>query len=102
MIKVIQERQVKPGKETALENMLIELRTKAMRQAAGYISGETMVSLDNPSVYIAIGTWTRLEAWKAWETNQERLEIVQMIAPLLTEEPKIAIYGPPIDYDLNV
>ena len=101
MIKVIQERQAKPGKESALENLLIELRTKAMRQS-GYISGETLVRVDDHLFYLAIGTWTRLEAWKAWENSQERLEIVQLLTTLLTEEPRISIYGPPLEDDLNI
>ena len=100
MIKIVQERQVRPGKERALENLLIELRTKGMRQS-GYVTGERMIRLDNPSIYLTIGTWTRVEAWKTWENSRERQEIVQLIMPLLAEEPKVTIFGTPLEGDVS-
>ena len=41
MVRVIIERRCRPGKEAELETLLVELRTRAMRQP-GYISGETL------------------------------------------------------------
>jgi len=93
MIQVIVERHCNPGKERALEGLLSDLSAKGMRQP-GYISGETLVRADDPSFYLTIGTWTRIEVWKAWEDSQERLELTQLMASLLTDEPKALICVP--------
>ena len=96
MIKVIIERHCKPGKEVALGGLLIDLRTKGLRQP-GYVSGETLVSVEDPRNYLTIGTWTRLEFWKAWENSQERAELAQMIDALLAEDPRQSIYSAVIE-----
>jgi heme oxygenase (mycobilin-producing) len=101
MIKVIMERHCKPGKESALANLLIDLRTKAMRQP-GYISGETLIRIDDPSCYLTIGTWTRSEVWKAWENSEERFELMQLITALLSEEPRSFAYTPLSEEDLGI
>jgi len=101
MVKILLERHCKPGKEGSLENMLISLRTKAMQQP-GYLSGETLVSIDDPLSYLVISTWTRMETWKAWENNRERMELAQLIAALLSDEPRVRIYGPPMEKELNI
>ena len=98
MVRAIIEWKSKPGKEQVLEGMLKDLRSKAMRQQ-GYISGETLVSIDDPSEYIVISTWTRLEAWKAWESSQERQEIVQLILPVVLEDTRIGIFKHPFEED---
>jgi heme-degrading monooxygenase HmoA len=96
MIKAMIEWLSKPNQERALEGMLQDLRSKAMRQQ-GYISGETLVGIDVPSTYIVISTWTRVEAWKAWENSRERQEIVRLIAPNVTEETSVRIFKHPFE-----
>ncbi len=41
MIRVMIERQCQPGKEKQLRDLMLELRSAAMRQR-GYITGETL------------------------------------------------------------
>ena len=101
MIQVIVERHCKPGKERALEGLLIDLGAKGMRQP-GCISGETLVRADDPSFYLTIGTWTRLEVWEAWENSQERHELTQLIASLLTDEPEALICVPLSEEDAGI
>ena len=91
MLKVMIEWRAKPGKEHALEGMVRDLRSKAMQQP-GYISGETLVGADDPSAYMVVSQWTRLEAWKNWEHSQDRQEIVQLIAPNVTEESCVRVF----------
>ncbi len=92
MLKIMVEWRAKPGKEQALEGMVRDLRTKAMQQP-GYISGETLVKVDDPSTYMVVSQWTRLQAWKSWEHSQARQEIVQLIAPNVSEESCIQAYN---------
>ncbi len=98
MIRAMIEWRSKAGKEDSLEGLLKDLRSKAMRQP-GYISGETLVEIDDPSTYIVISTWTRLEAWKAWESSQERHEIVRLISPVVVDEKRIRVFKNPFEED---
>lgn len=81
-IRVLIERKVILENEPALNNLLMKLRGKAML-AKGYISGETLRSLDDPNEYLVISTWTSLKDWKKWEAEQERQEIQSQIDSLL-------------------
>lgn len=96
MIRVFIERRCRPGKERALEGLLKDLRAQSLHQP-GYVSGETLVGLDAPTSYLVISTWTQLDAWKAWENSQARLEVAHLIASVLADEPKVHIYGPPLE-----
>jgi heme-degrading monooxygenase HmoA len=59
-IRVLIERRIDPENEPALSSLLMRLRSKAMH-AKGYISGETLRSLQDPYEYLVIGTWNSLE-----------------------------------------
>ena len=81
MIKVIIERDCQPGKEKQVRDLLIELRTMAMQQP-GYIAGETLRELINPSHFKVISTWSTLRAWKTWQGSQQRLSIEEKMEPI--------------------
>ena len=98
MIKVVMKRHCKPGKEHSLGDLLVDLRAKAMRQP-GYVTGETLVRVDDATFYITIGTWTRLDAWNAWENNEERFELTRLIDGLLIDDPETYICTPLVAED---
>jgi len=81
MIKVIVERDCQPGKEELLRELLVEMRTAAMHQP-GYISGETLRELINPSHFKVISTWSTLGDWKKWQGSKQRLLIEEKIEPI--------------------
>ena len=81
MIRVIVERDCQPGKDTQVRDLLIELRTMAMQQP-GYISGETLRELINPSHFKVISTWSTLGDWKAWQVSHQRLSIEEKMSPI--------------------
>lgn len=60
---------------------LLELRAAAM-QYSGYISGETLVNIDDPKNVITISTWSNLEDWREWESAPERKTIYDKIGPI--------------------
>ena len=93
-IKVIIERRIVPGNETILSDLLIKLRSKAMH-CKGYISGETLRSLDDPFEYLVISTWNSLDHWKIWEENKERQQIQKQIDNLLRTPSvqRVFMYG---------
>ena len=96
MIRVMIERHCKPGKEAQLRSLLIELRMAAMQQY-GYISGETLHELDDPSLFVVVSTWANLEAWRTWQVSMRRLLIEQGMDSLITTEKKLRIFA--LDYE---
>ncbi|MGA3209466.1 MAG: antibiotic biosynthesis monooxygenase family protein [Syntrophales bacterium] len=85
MIKVIVERDCQPSKEKQFGDLLIELRTMAIQQP-GYISGETLRELINPSHFKVISTWSTLGDWKTWQGSLQRLLIEEKMAPITNNE----------------
>jgi heme-degrading monooxygenase HmoA len=81
-IRVLIERKIDPENEPVLSSLLMRLRSKAMH-AKGYISGETLRSLEDPYEYLVIGTWNSLDDWRRWESDQERQDIQSQIDSLL-------------------
>jgi len=81
-IRVLIERKIVPENQPALSSLLMRLRSKAMH-ARGYISGETLRSLQDPNEYLVISTWNSLDDWKRWEAEKERQEIQSQIDSLL-------------------
>ena len=71
--------------------LLLKLRAKAM-QTAGYISGETLRSLENPDCFLVISTWNSLAEWKAWEADPERKQLQGQIDSLLRSPSTTEIY----------
>lgn len=90
MIKVIQERHVKPGKQEELNLLLRQLRIAAMNHP-GYITGETLVNADDSLHEVVIATWGTVEDWKAWQGDKERKDITLKIRTLLTKPPRVTV-----------
>jgi quinol monooxygenase YgiN len=86
-IKVIMERNARPGMEAQLVQLLHELRINAIRQQ-GFISGETLFSVNQPGLHMVIGTWRSLQDWKKWEKDPQRTALLKKIDPLLTGPAK--------------
>ena len=90
-IRILISRVVDPGNEVKLNTLLWQLRAKAM-QAGGYISGETLRSLDDPNSFLVSSTWNSLDEWKAWEANRERKALQDEIDRLLRFPSKTQLY----------
>jgi len=92
MVRIIIERRCRPDKEAEIEDLLIELRTKAMKQR-GFISGETLKSIDDPMLWMVISTWVDDDMWKAWEKSPMRCEIMSRMEPLMFVPEKISTFN---------
>jgi heme-degrading monooxygenase HmoA len=90
-VKVIIERRVTKGKDTALANLMRDLRAKAMF-AKGYISGETLRSHEDPTLYVTISTWKSIEDWKEWEGSSVRKEMQTKIDTILDDAAQHRIF----------
>jgi heme-degrading monooxygenase HmoA len=90
-VKILIYRKVRPGKEKELSEAVRALRFKAM-YAQGYISGETLRSVEDPSIHLVISIWKSTEDWNNWFNTPERKAFQQKIDTILEEPTKITPY----------
>ena len=90
MIKVIIERNIAEGLEL---NYLDAIRTtlKAVLEAPGYISSESLTDIHKPNHRIIVTNWTSVQAWEKWHHSQERKNATAGITPILQSEEKITV-----------
>ena len=58
----------------------------------GYISGETLQSMDNKEEYIVISTWQSVDNWQQWTTSRARLKLQNQIDAALNENTEYEVY----------
>jgi len=90
-VRIIIERKITKGREMELAKLLLELRSRAVKQK-GYITGETLRDYDDPFTHIVISTWESAKDWKNWSNKADRMEIQAKIEELLSEPSKTKIY----------
>src|SRR5439155_8246071 len=90
-VKILIQRKVKPGKETELNETVRNLRSKAIH-AEGYISGEALRSIEDPSLHLVISIWKSLEDGNHWADSPERKAFQQKTDATLEEPTKITPY----------
>ena len=90
-VKILIYRKIRPGKEKELSEAVKNLRSKAIH-AEGYLSGETLRSIEDPSVHLVISLWKNIEDWHNWFNTPERKAFQQKIDAILEEPTKIAPY----------
>ena len=90
-VRVIIERSVTADKQDQLLDLLRQLRARAIHQP-GYISGETLTSVDRPGTHLVISTWHSLHDWRAWESHPERTEILTQVEAFLSAPSKTGVF----------
>ena len=70
-VRILIRRKIKDENMQAAARLLINNRKGAMTQP-GYISSETMRSLDDPSQVVVISMWQTREDWEAWKNSETR------------------------------
>lgn len=90
-VKVFIKRLVPQGKAKAIIPLFRQMRASATSQP-GYISGETLRSLEKPEEFMVISTWQSSEDWKEWLQSKERNEVQSKIDDLLGGETQYDIY----------
>ncbi len=76
--KILIKRKFRKGKQREIIALLRELRSGALRQP-GYISGETLGSVEDPQLLLVIATWENLESWHQWRDNATRQTLEKML-----------------------
>jgi len=90
-VKVIIVRKFPADKAEQAKPLVRELRAGATKQT-GYISGETLVNVDDPEEYLVISTWESLENWNAWMHHPERLKLQSELDAMLGSKTLYQVY----------
>ena len=90
-VKVLIKRSVPQDKAKALIPLVRQMRASAATQA-GYITGETLRSLDKPDEFMVISTWQASDDWKNWLQSEERNKVQSKIDDLLGGETQYEIF----------
>ena len=92
-IHVIIKRKFKVSHPEKLIPLLSELNELAKVQE-GYISTDTLQSLENPEDYLVISKWETEENWKAWFESKERRNLQGNVDSLIGERTFYEIFKP--------
>jgi len=99
-VKILIQRKIKPGKENELGEAIGEIRSRAIH-AQGFISGETLRSVDDPFSHLVISAWKSVEDWKSWVNTPERKAFEEKIAGVLADPENISIYETDTYFDVK-
>ena len=90
-IKILIKRHLPADKIRELLPLIKRMRTLATNQA-GYISGETLRSIENPREYLVISTWLSLQDWQNWFGNPERIAVQKQMDALTGKPGEYQVY----------
>ena len=90
-VRVLMKRVVRDEDRGILQEKLRDLRRLALR-SPGYISGETLFSVEQPGACLVISTWISLGAWRAYDNNPDRMQVLGEIGKLLIEPQETTIW----------
>jgi len=90
-VKILIKRKVSADKTPKLKDLIMQLREHVVKQP-GYVSGESLKSVERPDEYLVISTWESDNAWKAWLGSKERATIQDQIDALLGVKTEYDVY----------
>ncbi len=90
-IQVMIKRKFKVDNPEELIPLLTQLRIRAKDQP-GYISSETLRSLNNPEDYLVFSKWESVEDWEEWFNSKERRDIQGEVDSLIGEKTFYEIF----------
>ena len=90
-VKIFIKRSIPPDKADQVMPLFQHLRSLAMDQP-GYISGETLHSVDSPGEIVVISTWQTVDDWQNRVANKERLKTQVQIDMLLGKDTQYEVY----------
>lgn len=90
-VQVIIKRKWQVDKPEKLLPLLAKLRSRAKEQP-GYISSETLRSLEDPEDFLVISKWETVDDWKKWLLSRERRDIQGKVDSLIGEKTFYEIF----------
>jgi len=90
-VKILIKRHVSEGDHPKLTELLHKMRSLTLKQP-GYISGQTLQRIDDPSECIVDSNWRSKEEWDTWFRSPERIAVQAEIDALLGQTTEYAVY----------
>ena len=90
-VKIFIRRTVPQDKARKMIPLFRQMRASAATQS-GYITGETLRSMDNPEEFMVISTWQSSEDWNKWLKSEDRNKVQSKIDELLGGETGYEIF----------
>ncbi|MEJ2718041.1 MAG: antibiotic biosynthesis monooxygenase [Deltaproteobacteria bacterium] len=90
-VKVLITRTFKQERLQQAYQLLMELRSSATLKK-GYISGQTLISADNPNKLVVVSTWSGRKSWDAWQADEKRKEHAKTMGELLEAPEQIEVF----------
>ena len=91
-VKILIKREFKDGNMQAASRFLINNRSGAMNQP-GYISSETLRSIDDKDKIMVVSMWENIEAWEAWKNSEIRKANVAEFKDYIVGEEEYEYYS---------
>jgi len=90
-VQVMIKRKWKVDKPQELLPLLEKLHMRAKEQP-GYLSGETLRSIEDPEDFLVISKWETAEDWKKWLKSKERRDLQGSVDSLIGEKTFYEVY----------
>ncbi|WP_133512069.1 antibiotic biosynthesis monooxygenase family protein [Candidatus Thiosymbion oneisti] len=90
-VKILIKRHVPVSSHHDLTTLLHKMRSLTLKQP-GYISGQTLQRIDDPTEWVVDSNWRSKEEWDEWFRSQERTAVQAEIDALLGRETEYAVY----------
>ena len=90
-VKILIKRRLPMEKAQYIVSIFREIRMLAIEQE-GYISSETLRSVENPQEFLVISTWQSLEHWQKWFNSSQRKELHSKVDSLLEGGTTYEVY----------
>lgn len=94
-VHVVIKRKMIISHPEKLTPLLRDLSERAKLQK-GYISTDTLQSIDDPGEYLVVSRWETEENWKVWFQSQERRDLQGKVDSLIGERTGYEIFKPVI------
>jgi heme oxygenase (mycobilin-producing) len=90
-VKILIKRRVSEDKAEKLAGLIMQLRSLCIKQP-GYLSGQSLRSVDNLDYHLVISAWDSPGTWNAWISNKERQSVQNQIDALLGQKTEYEMY----------
>lgn len=90
-VKIFIKRIVPEDKAKEMIHLFREIRSLATNHS-GYISGETLKSMDRPDLFLVIRMWHSSKDWRKWMASEDRKKIQDKIDVLLGGETEYEMF----------
>jgi heme-degrading monooxygenase HmoA len=81
-VKILIKRRLPLDNAKYIVSIFRQLRMLALEQE-GYISSETLRSMENPQEFLVISAWRTMEDWQKWFNSSQRRELHSKVDTLL-------------------